>query len=424
MSSSPKHRLCLASPVFYPSYGGSQLRFMRYLPGLRARDLDVRVYTGTPHAKEMTAAEEALGWDQYPTGEFMPVTEVAGTPVHRVRLPDSKGKQRTRIYNDKLLECCNHPDYRPHVLQMIGPLKPRSIPLLQQLREMGIPTLYAVTVAPPKPSKKQWLKWSRSHRAQRNLFNLLDCIVTNNEPLLEFVSEAGISTRVEIIANGVDLQRFHPADDKQQTQPLRDTLGISADDIMITTVGGVMPRKGSHLLLEAWSQLASEFPNAHLVLVGPRKDQEQPGLKGFRRQLETLIRDSGAAERVHFTGLRENVEEYQRASDIFVLASEREGMPNSVLEAMASRVAVVLTPFKGLSGDLGSAGTHFLLCDRNARDLSSALRQLLKNPQHRTGFAERGYQWVRQTMSIEQSLDKYAALYHELATTQKRATSA
>jgi glycosyltransferase involved in cell wall biosynthesis len=393
---------------------------MRYLPGLRERDLDVRIYTGTPHAKEMTSAEEALHWDQYPTGEFMPVTQVAGTPVHRVRLPDSKGKQRTRIYNDKLLECCNHPGQRPDVLQMIGPLKPRSIPLLLQLRNIGIPTVYAVTVAPPNPSKKQWFKWWQTHRSHKKLFNLLECIVTNNEPLLDFVREAGIRTRVEIIANGVDLQRFHPAVEPQSRQVIRDRLGIADGDIMITSVGGIMPRKGSHLLLEAWAQLAAEFSNVHLVLVGPRKDLEQPGLKNFRNQLKKIISASGSPERVHFTGLRNNIEEFQRASDIFVLPSEREGMPNSVLEAMASQVAVILTPFKGLSHDLGTPGTHFLLCDRNAGDLSQALRSLLENPSMRDQLAAKGYQWMRETMSIDRSLDKYAALYHELAATHGR----
>jgi glycosyltransferase involved in cell wall biosynthesis len=303
---------------------------------------------------------------------------------------------------------------------MIGPLKPRSIPLLRQLRKMGIPILYAVTVAPPKRSKKSWFKWSQSQRAQKKLFNLLDCIVTNNEPLLDFVREAGIRTRVEIIPNGVDLQRFHPADDPQQRQRIRDTLGIAASDIMITTVGGVMPRKGSHLLLEAWARLAAELPNAHLVLVGPRKDLEQPGLKSFRNQLKKTINNSGAPERVHFTGLCKNIEEYQRAADIFVLPSEREGMPNSVLEAMASRVAVIVTPFKGLSQDLGTPGAHFLLCDRNTGDLSSALRLLLENPARRSQFATQGYQWIKETMNIEQSLDKYAALYHELAAAHKK----
>ena len=416
MNSSPKHRLCLASPLFYPTYGGSQLRFMRYLPGLRERDLEVHVYTGTPHKKEITSAEEGLHWDRFPVGEFMPDTEVAGTPVHRVRLPDDKGKHRTAVYNSKLLECCNNPQHRPDVLQMVGPLKPASIPLLKQLRSMGIPMLYAVTVAPPKPGRKKW--FSRSQREEVELFNLLDCIVTNNTPLREFVRAIGITTRVEIIANGVDLQRFHPADDPQQRQPLRDSLGIGPDDIMITSIGGIIPRKGPDLLLGAWGRLAARFPNSHLVLVGPRKDLEQSGLRLFRKKLEKLTRKSGAPERVHFTGLCDNVDEYARASDIFVLPSEREGMPNSVLESMASRVPVIITPFKGLSSDLGTPGTHFILCERNVSALSAALQQLLENPELRANYATQGYDWVRQTLSIDKSLDRYANLYHELASSR------
>ncbi|HED18317.1 MAG TPA: hypothetical protein ENI74_02300, partial [Gammaproteobacteria bacterium] len=157
MNSLPKHRLCLASPVFYPTYGGSQLRFLRYLPGLRERGLDIRVYTGTPNGKEMSA-EEAAWWGDCPTGEFMPTTEVSGIPVHRVKLPDKRGVTRTQTYNDRLLEYCSNPEYRPDVIQMVGPLKPMSIPLLRQLRDMRIPLLYAVTIAPPEPSRKKWFK--------------------------------------------------------------------------------------------------------------------------------------------------------------------------------------------------------------------------------------------------------------------------
>ena len=82
---------------------------------------------------------------------------------------------------------------------------------------------------------------------------------------------------------------------------------------------------------------------------------------------------------------------------------------------MASEVAVILTPFKGLSHDLGTPGTHFLLSDRNAEALSKALRLLLENPSRRSRLATQGHQWIRQTMDIEHSLDQYAALYHELA---------
>ncbi len=131
--------------------------------------------------------------------------------------------------------------------------------------------------------------------------------------------------------------------------------------------------------------------------------------------MEKTIRQSGAPERVHFTGLCENVEAYQRATDIFVLPSEREGMPNAVLEAMASRVPVIMTPYKGLCAVMGTADTHYLLSERNVGALSSALRQLLDNPARRSELANQGYNRVRQTLSLDKSLDRYAALYHELA---------
>ncbi|HHH45322.1 MAG TPA: glycosyltransferase family 1 protein [Gammaproteobacteria bacterium] len=416
MTAPSTHRLCLASPVFYPTYGGSQRRFMSYLPGLRERGLDIRVYTGTPNAKEMSAEETAL-WGDCPTGEFMPTTEVAGVPVHRVKLPDKKGAARTQTYNDRLLEYCRIPEYRPDVIQMVGPLKPMSMPLLRQLQDMGIKLIYAVTIAPPEPSKKKWFKRSHSRGDEAALFNLLDCIVTNNTPLRDFVQTTGVTTRIEVIANGVDLERFYPARSPADRDPLRTRLGIAPDDIMITSIGGISPRKGSDLMVEAWAQLAAEFPNLHLVLIGPRKDLEQPKLKKFRRRMEKSIRRSGAPGRVHFTGLVDNVEDYQRATDILVLPSEREGMPNAVLEAMASRAAVIMTPYKGLCSDMGEAGIHYLLSERNSGALATAVRQLVENPERRLELAVRGFERIRDTLSLDKSLDRYAALYHELAET-------
>jgi len=225
----------------------------------------------------------------------------------------------------------------------------------------------------------------------------------------------GIKTPVEIIPNGVDLKRFRPQQNPAKSQSLRQRFGIGADDCMIISIGGIMPRKGSDLLVEAWARLAPDHPGLHLVLVGPRKDLEQPGLKQFGRKLENRIQTSGAAERVHFTGLSDEVEALLRASDIFVLPSEREGMPNSVLEAMASRVPVVITPFKGLSEDLGEAGTHYLLSERTPAALTSSLQRLLDDTELRQQLAHQGYHWVTRTMSLDKSLDRYAAMYHRMA---------
>jgi glycosyltransferase involved in cell wall biosynthesis len=183
---------------------------------------------------------------------------------------------------------------------------------------------------------------------------------------------------------------------------------------MITAVGALTPRKGPDLLLEAWGRVARRLPDAHLTLIGPRADEDHPRWGEFERRLENLVRASGAGNRVHFTGFVSNVEEYLRVSDVFVFASSKEGQPNVVLEAMASGLPVVLTPFLGLSEDLGRPGHHYLLTERNSEALATAMVRLVESGDLRATIGRRARQWVEETMNVERSLDRYAALYHDL----------
>ena len=114
-------------------------------------------------------------------------------------------------------------------------------------------------------------------------------------------------------------------------------------------------------------------------------------------------------------GLVEDVETYLHAADVLVLPSQREGMPNSVLEAMACGVPVIITPFLGLSDDLGKPGEQYLLADFSPDSLAEALRRLLQDPGLRERLAGSALQWIRQTMDLQASLDQYATLYKELA---------
>lgn len=390
---------------------------MHYFPGLRQRGLDIGVFTGTP-MDEDTSPENARKWNGAPLGHMLATEEIWGVPVQRVRLPYKKGWRRTALYNRALIQYCLDPANRPDVLQLVGTLRPQSIPMLLKLRSMGVKVLYAVTIAPKKRPRRRW--WSFRQYRELKLLSSVDCIVTNNETLRDFLQCRGIRVRVEVIPNGVDLQRFRPAESTGEVAPLRARLGIGSDDIMVVSVGAVMPRKGTDVLLEAWARLAGNHPNLHLVLVGPRKDLEHPGLKGFRHRLQTVLANSGAAQRVHFSGLCDDVEQYYRAADIFVLPSAREGLPNSVLEAMASAVPVIVTPYLGLSSDIGEPEHEYLLADRNAERLAAAMERLLVDGSLRRTLGRRGREWVEQTMNLEQSLDRYAALYHELADQESR----
>jgi glycosyltransferase involved in cell wall biosynthesis len=406
-------RLCLASPSLFPAYGGVQLRFLGYLPGFLERGIDTHILTGTPTKKEIAGTDIQEDWLAYRPGYRFGPQAINGAPAYRVRLPDRTGWRRTIIYNQTLLQCCRQPESRPDVLQMLNNLRPRVIPWLMRLRAMRIPLVYALTIAPTNNSRKphKRILWKSN---LKRLYNQLDCIITNNSPLRDMVRELGVTTRIEVIPNGTDLARFHPETDGRDRHRLREALGIEASDPVICAVGAVIPRKGGDMLLEAWVRIIARFPRAHVLFVGPQTHLEHPRLAHFRRRLDALARASGVPGQVHFTGIVDDVEAYLRASDVLVLASEREGLPNSVLEAMATSLPVIVTPYIGLSRDIGIADQHYLLSEPHAEALAAKLADLLASPERRLEQGQRGRRWVEETMALERSLDRYADLYHEL----------
>ena len=405
-------RLCLASPIFFPTYGGSQSRYLRYLPGLGEHGLDVRVFSGTPMTDDVTPKDVLARWNSFSVGQMIPQDLVNGTPIHRVRLPSEKGPGRRLLFTRSLLKFCRDPAYRPDVVQVVGTMRVGSVPWLRRLRKMGIATLYSVTTA-SKVMRKKRLMDSRLLR-YRLLFNSFDCIVTNNTPLGDALEKMGVSSRIEIIPNGVDLERFQPSRQRESLHSLRQSLGIREDQLMLVTVGAVIARKGSDLLLDAWSRLGRVNLPTHLVFVGPRYDGSAHQ-RAFQERVDQLIAQSGASERVHFAGITSKVEDYLRAADIFVLPSKREGMPNSVIESMACGTPVVMTPFVGLSDDLGEPEAHYLLAQHDPEHLAKTIERLVLDPDLRDSLATRALGWVRKNMALAHSVERYAALYQELA---------
>jgi glycosyltransferase involved in cell wall biosynthesis len=223
-----------------------------------------------------------------------------------------------------------------------------------------------------------------------------------------------------VIRNGVDLTRFQPPDNHQIRQEIRQLLGIDVNDKLVITVGAVEPRKGTDLLLKAWIRLAAKYPDVHLVIVGPRADLTNPAYETFHRKLETLLAAVNMPSHIHFVGQVERVEKYLQAADIFAFTSLREGFPNVVLEAMATGLPVVSTPFIGLSEELGRANEHFLLADRNPDSFSEALDELIRMPSLQQQLGKSARNWVKTHMDLEQSLDQFASLYREMARSSAR----
>ncbi len=137
-------------------------------------------------------------------------------------------------------------------------------------------------------------------------------------------------------------------------------------------------------------------------------------MASFHGRIEGLLADPQIRDRVHMRGVVDDVEVYYRMADALLFPAEREGMPNAMLEAMASGLPVVLSPFIGLAAELGRADEHYLLADRNPQSLADALQDAL-TASVGGPIATRAREWMVERMAIASSLDRYAEVFHDLA---------
>lgn len=162
--------------------------------------------------------------------------------------------------------------------------------------------------------------------------------------------------KIVTIINGVDTQKFHPPADKKRA---KQGLGLNPDAFIVGTVGRLDKVKNYPMLLKAFHLSKTNHPPMKLLFVG---DGPQ------RRNLEEFVRRNQIVN-VEFLGQRENVADYLKCFDLFVLPSLAEGISNTILEAMATGVSVVATNIggnpeileEGVTGSLILSGDYIAL---------------------------------------------------------------
>jgi glycosyltransferase involved in cell wall biosynthesis len=182
---------------------------------------------------------------------------------------------------------------------------------------------------------------------------------------------------------------------------VRQQLGITPEQTVVMYLGRMVPAKGVIDLAQAVAPLLAEHPALVCLLVGatPEFDESE-------RVNEILTRNGAAGNAVRLLPgcPHAQVWDYLAAADIFAFPSYSEGMPNSLLEAMAAGVAAVayaIPPVLELDGGRAALG---LARPRNVADFSRALKELIRSPAERARLAERGRQRVMQDYLAERTL--------------------
>ncbi|MCH7541994.1 glycosyltransferase family 4 protein [Patescibacteria group bacterium] len=191
----------------------------------------------------------------------------------------------------------------------------------------------------------------------------------NKKELIDFGLKSEI---IERIYNGVDLNLFKPAQSSKKTT-LKNKFGLNGKSI-IGLNARIAWGKGQEILLKSLPKILKEVPNAHAIFLGG-------GAKFRVRRLEKIANQYDLNKNVSFLGEwpRERVPDFYAMIDVFVLPSLSEGLPLSILEAMASSIPCIGTKVAGIPEEIKHNKNGFLMNERTKEELAVLCIKLLKN---------------------------------------------
>lgn len=210
--------------------------------------------------------------------------------------------------------------------------------------------------------------------------------------------------RVELVYNGVDLDDLASAPAGAR-HAIRSEFGFSNDDFVAVQVARLHELKDHQTALRAINDARQSCPPIRLLIVGEGEE---------RSAIEQTIRELKLHEHVVLAGSRCDVSHLLAASDAFLLTSISEGIPLTVIEAMAAELPVVSTAVGGLP-EMIDDGVSGYLCDAGDHEaLAACLIHLATDPIERQQLAIAGNVTARSRFSLEHMLNAYSTIYSEM----------
>jgi glycosyltransferase involved in cell wall biosynthesis len=229
--------------------------------------------------------------------------------------------------------------------------------------------------------------------------------VVNSKKVAQSLVRRGVVSQrqIVVIPNGVDVSLFDPSQGAREVT--RSSLGVTDAEFMWLTVGRLAEQKAYPNLFQALSLVVESMPRSKLFVAGrgPLHDE-----------LRLLADRSGLQGNVSFIGFRDDIPSILAAADAFVMASRYEGMPNALMEALASGLPAVGTDVGGIPELIRDGVTGYLVPPSQPRALASAMARLAQAPAHeRIEMGERGRSLVRDLFDIEQVMESWAELIED-----------
>ena len=209
--------------------------------------------------------------------------------------------------------------------------------------------------------------------------------------------------KIEIIYNGIDIQRFKRTSDVARK---RQELQVPEGAKLVGCVGNMRPVKGHRYLIEAAKTIVEKYPWVHLVFIGGGE---------LRADLISMSDNLGLGNNSHFPGIREDIPEMLDCMDICVLPSLSEGFSNTLLEYMAAGKPIVATRAGGNPEVIVHQSNGLLVNKADPEDLREKILLLLGDEQQADRLGVEARKHVEREFSVEKMAENYQDLLKDLA---------
>ncbi|HEY0075926.1 MAG TPA: glycosyltransferase [Abditibacteriaceae bacterium] len=245
-------------------------------------------------------------------------------------------------------------------------------------------------------------KKPRLRVALRLLSHCCEKMIAIGEEIAQMYRDLGIAEdKIEIIRAGVELSDFH-----ESREEARRELGIEENARVAVIVARLFPEKNHRLLLDAFAKAAQNHPDFHLLIAGEGTETE-----AIRAQIEAL--NLGA--QVQMLGVRRDVPRLLAAADVFVLSSDREGLPIAILEAMAAARPIVATSVGNVPDVVRDGVSGRLVPPGDKEALAEAIEELLSDAT-RTKELGQNAREIARDYDVRHMIARYETLFTEEVT--------
>jgi glycosyltransferase involved in cell wall biosynthesis len=266
-------------------------------------------------------------------------------------------------------------------------------------------TVHGLYALPSDP----WPKRAMVYGLERVAAYCSDAELVQNPEDLAVLARVGVATdKLTLLGNGIDLARFDRARvDDDRVAALRRELGAGPDDVVCGAVGRLVWEKGYREVFEAAAILRDREPRVRVVVAGPGDPDKADAVRAHDIE-------AARAAGVQFIGFRDDVDDLYAAMDVYVLASHREGVPRSAMEATAMGVPVVATDVRGCREVVDDGVTGTLVPKGDANALANAIETLAGDAPLRDKLGRAGVRKARIEFDQQRVIDITLGVYERL----------